>query len=302
MELPLKVAPHSLRVPLLALALVCAVPALLEGQISVSEVVAIEDARPATEVSDSLFTAMQPRAAYDVVAASLEARPESYEGQWRAARAALVLGVLADSEEAKRMWFEAGDVHADAALAADSAGIDGLYWSAGAKGRLALYNGVRGAARLTQEMWDLTHRVLEIDSLHPGAHNLLGKLSYEVMRLSGWQRTLGRVLLRTDPLREASWERARYHHEIAVRQDSTTVLFLMDLAQTYQFDDDPERAVEVFERALELPSTWPVDEEFKRRIRGYLEELDAGPLPGAPVPPRESLEPASMSAPRAAPR
>jgi len=248
-------------------------PAAVDGQIAVPEVAAIEDARSAAQIADSLFEAMAPRASYEAAALLLERRPDSYAEQWRAARAALVLGVLDDDEDTKRRWFETADAHATAALAADSAGIDGLYWSAGSKGRLALYNGVRGAARLTQEMWDLTHRILEADSLHPGAHNLLGKLNYEVMRLSGWQRTLGRLLLRTDPLRDASWERARFHHETAVRQDSTTVLFLMDLAQTYQYDGDPERASELFERALELPSAYPVDDEFKRRIRDWLAEL-----------------------------
>ncbi len=268
----------------LAVVLVSRSPAAVHGQIVVPDVAAIEDARSAAAIADSLFDAMEPHAAYDVVAAFVERRPGNYAEQWRAARAALVLGVLSESEDEKRAWFEAGNAHATAALAADSAGVDGLYWSAGAKGRLALYNGVRGAARLTQEMWDLTHRILEIDSLHPGAHNLLGKLNYEVMRLSGWQRALGRVLLRTDPLREASWERARYHHETAVAQDSTTILFLMDLAQTYQYDDEPGRAAEVFDRALDLPSRWPVDDEFKRRIRGFLEELrPAGP--GRPVDP-----------------
>jgi len=152
--------------------------------------------------------------------------------------------------------------------------VDGRYWSASAKGRLALQYGIRGAAQLTQEMWELTHEILEVDSLHPGAHNLLGKLNYEVMRLSGWQRTLGRLLLRTDPLRESSWERARYHHETAVAQDSTTILFLLDLAQTYQHDGDEAAAIETFERALTLPSVFPVDDEFKRRIREYLAELD----------------------------
>lgn len=253
--------------------LACAVP--VSAQITIPEVVALEDARGAAAIADSLFDAMAPQGSYEVLATYLAGRPESYAEQWRAARAALVLGVLDEDEEAKREWFEAADGHATAALAADSAGIDGLYWSAGSKGRLALYNGVRGASRLTQEMWDLTYQILEVDSLHAGAHNLLGKLSYEVMRLSGWQRTLGRLVLRTDPLKDASWERARFHHETATRVDSTTVLFLMDLGQTYQYDGDPERAIEVFERALEVPSTYAVDPEFKRRIREYLTELRA---------------------------
>lgn len=248
-------------------------PATVDGQIVVPDIAAIEDARPAAQIADSLFDAMAPRESYEVLSSFLDRRPESYAEQWRAARAALVLGVLEDAEASKHRWFETADAHATAAIAADSAGIDGLYWSAGSKGRLALYNGVRGAARLTQEMWDLTHRILAADSLHPGAHNLLGKLNYEVMRLSGWQRTLGRLLLRTDPLRDASWERARFHHETAVGQDSTTILFLMDLAQTCQYDGEPERAIELFERALELPSTYPVDDEFKRRIREFLADL-----------------------------
>jgi tetratricopeptide (TPR) repeat protein len=243
------------------------------AQIVLPDLTTTTDQRPAVEIADSLFEAMDTRASYDEVATFLNTRPESYAGHWRAARAALVMGVLENDEEAELRWLERADAHATAAIAADSAGVDGLYWSASAKGRLALQYGVRGAARLTQEMWDLTHGILEIDSLHPGAHNLLGKLNYEVMRLSGWQRTLGRLLLRTDPLRESSWEKARFHHETAVAQDSTTILFLLDLAQAYQYDGDEAKALETFEQALALPSTYPVDEEFKRRMREWVAEL-----------------------------
>jgi len=257
----------------LAVAFLVLVAAPASAQIRVLEVTTTEDQRTATEIADSLFDAMETRASYDAAAAFVEGRPDSYAGQWRAARAALILGVLETDEDRELAWLEAADGHATSALQADSAGIDGLFWSASAKGRLALQYGVRGAARLTQEMWDLTHEILAIDSLHPGAHNLLGKLNYEVMRLSGWQRTLGKLVLRTDPLREASWEKARYHHELAVQQDSTTILFLLDLAQTYQHDGDEAKAIETFGRALALPEAYPVDAEFKRRIRDYLAEL-----------------------------
>ena len=225
------------------------------------------------QAADRLFPVDPERALILLDQALREGEDDAYPLEWRAARSALVLGVLEPDEERKRDWLLRAQTYADSALARQTEGIDGLYWSAAAKGRLALMYGVRTTARLAQEVWDLTHRILEADPDHPGAHNILGKLNQEVMSLSGWQRMLGRLVLGTDPLREASWERALDHHRRAVAADPATVLFHMDLGRTLQLQGDPEAARAHYETALSLPDGYPVDPWFKDLIRGYLEEL-----------------------------
>lgn len=223
--------------------------------------------------ADRLFPT-DPARALVLLDQTLQAGPEDpYPLEWRAARSALVLGVLEEDEEVEMDWLLRAQAYVDSALVRDAQGLDGLYWSAAVKGRLALQHGARTTARLAQEVWDLTHAILEIDPDHPGAHNILGKLNQEVMSLSGWQRMLGKLVLRSDPLKEASWERALDHHGRAVARDSTTVLFQMDLGRTLQLTDAPEAARTHYEAALALPESYPTDPRFKGLIRGYLEEL-----------------------------
>jgi len=75
------------------------------AQITLPDVATIEDPRSVPEVADSLFDAMETRASYDTLAVYLGPRPESYAGQWRAARAALVLGVLESDEAEGLAWL-----------------------------------------------------------------------------------------------------------------------------------------------------------------------------------------------------
>lgn len=227
------------------------------------------------ERADSLFYT-DPASALALLEGTLARNPDDYESQWRAARSALVLGVLEEDPDRELAWFIRADHYSDEALARDSLGLDGLYWSAASKGRLALQYGPRTTARLAQEVWDLTHLILEMDPRHPGAHNILGKLNQEVMSLSAWQRILGRWVLGTDPLREATWEKALSHHRAAVEADPETVLFRLDLGRTLQLSGSPEEALRVYDQGLNLPTRYPVDEKFKELMREYRTEIGPG--------------------------
>ena len=152
--------------------------------------------------------------------------------------------------------------------------MDGLFWVAAAKGRLALHHGPKTSSDLAQEVWELSYRLLELDPAHGGAHNILGKLNQEVMSLSGWQRFLGRLVLRTEALRSSSWERALEHHRRAVAGEPEAVLFHLDLGRTLQLTGAKEEAREIYEQGLALPRLYPVDEKFQALIQSYLDELD----------------------------
>ena len=235
------------------------------------------DRQTIADRADRLFLSDPAQALILLDQALQEGPKDPYPLEWRAARSALVLGVLEEVDEVVELdWLLTAEAYADSALVRDAKGLDGLYWSAAVKGRLALQYGARTTARLAQEVWDLTHAILVVDPEHAGAHNILGKLNQEVMSLSGWQRMLGKLVLRYDPLKEASWDRALDHHRRAVAGDPTTVLFHMDLGRTLELTDDDQAARVHYEKALALPDGYPVDPRFKGLIRGYLAELPGG--------------------------
>jgi tetratricopeptide (TPR) repeat protein len=228
------------------------------------------------EQADSLFLASAPAAALTVLEAHLNEHPDDYEARWRASRAGLVLGILEPEEEVKEALFVRAGDHGEAAVEQRPQGVDGLYWAAASLGREALQHGPRTSTRLVQQVWDLTHRLLELEPEHPGGHNILGKLNQEVMSLSGFERFIGRLLFRIDPLKEATWEKAVRHHERAVASDPNVVLFRMDLGLTYAALERYAEARAQYEAALEIEPLFPVDSRFQDDVRSHLADLPGG--------------------------
>lgn len=198
------------------------------------------------------------------------------EALWRAARAALMLGVLEERTDVEEALFVRAGDYGEAAVALRPDDPEVLYWAAASLGREALQHGPRTSTRLVQRVWDLTHRILEIDPQHAGAHNILGKLNQEVMSLSGFERFVARLLFSIDPLKEANWDDALGHHRRAVEADPETVLFGRDLGETLAALDRVDEARAVWEAALALPSVHPVDDRFKVDIRRMLADLPEG--------------------------
>jgi tetratricopeptide (TPR) repeat protein len=234
------------------------------------------------EQADSLFLDFQPATALAVLEAHLADEPNDYGALWRAARAGVVWAILEGDDDAKKGLLGRAGEHGEAAVAVRPTGTDGLYWTAAALGREALQHGPRSSTRLVQRVWELTRRLLEVDPEHAGGHNVLGKLNQEVMSLSGFERFIGRLLFRIDPLEEASWDKAVHHHEQAVASDPEVILFRMDLGATYMALERWEEARAQFEAALDIPPVYPVDPRFKDDVRRLMEELPDEVSPGAP--------------------
>ena len=220
---------------------------------------------------DALYEALDPAGSLAAADALLAARPGDYEALWRAARAAVVLGTLAEAEDVQDAWFLRGAAYGERAATLRPEGVDGLYWLGASKGRLALQQGPRTTAALAQEVYDLAHRVLALDPLHAGGHNILGKLEYEVMTLTAFERFLARLILGNEALRTASWEGAEHHFTRSLAAEPEVILFHFDLGKMYLAQGRLEEARAAFERVLALPVRHPPDPGWKREARVLLE-------------------------------
>ena len=193
---------------------------------------------------------------------------------WRAARAAVALGMLAQEENEQNEWYRTGETHAARALAADSLSMDALFWLTAAKGRRALNAGARDAARLGDEVWELAHRMLARDPDYPGAHNVLGTLQYEVMTLSRVERFLARMILGdNEALGRSSWDGAEAGHRRAVALAPEAILYRYDLARTLLRRARTEEAIAELRTALALPHRYPHDAEIQDAARRVLRRL-----------------------------
>ena len=223
--------------------------------------------------ADLLYLAGSPREALEILQAQLEGHPDDYEALWRAARSRVILGVSAEGKESQNSWLGPAIEFAARAIAIDPHGVDALYWHGAAVGRRAMNAKPSYATTLAQQVYEDAHAILEIDPNHGGAHNLLGKLNYEVMSLSRVERMLGRLVMGTEALKDTSWEQAEEHLSRAAQEWPELILFQFDLGLLYEKRGRDELARAAFSRAVALTAVHPPDRTYQERARQLLVQL-----------------------------
>ena len=223
--------------------------------------------------ADALYFDGRVEEAFDLLGEHLEEHPSDYEALWRAARAGVVAGVLRQGITSQNERLDPAIVLGDRAVAVRPDGIEGLYWRGAAEGRRALNAGSNYGARLVQRVYDDAHAILALDPLHGGAHNLLGRVNYEIMDLPRIGRFLARRLVGNEALHDSSWEDAEHHLTRAAELWPDNVLFQLDLGDLYQRRGRDDEAREQLNKVAEMPAVHPADEYFKDLARRFLEEL-----------------------------
>jgi tetratricopeptide (TPR) repeat protein len=183
--------------------------------------------------------------------------------------------------------------YSERAVAAEPGGVDGTYWHGVAVGRRAMNASPGYAVELAQVSYEDAHAILAVDSLHGGAHNMLGKLNYEIMSLSRIKRGVARTFMSNPALDDTSWENAEYHLTRAVEVWPEFVLFHFDLAQFYRKRGRRDEAIAAFRRAIELPAVHPTDHSLQQQAREILTEWEA--LPDSSLVRVDPVDPAGLS-------
>lgn len=229
----------------------------------------------AIQEADMLYLAGQPELALDVVRQEIARDSANYDALWRATRSSVVIGLEVEDNREQNLWLDPAIDWARRAVEIDSAGIDGRYWRGVAAGRRAMNAGPGYAVELAQIVYDDSHAILAVDSLHGGAHNMLGKLNYEIMMLSRIKRAVARTFMGNDALNDTSWEHAEYHLARAAELWPDFILFHFDLGQLYRKRGPREEAIASYQRALALPAVQPIDLDLQEQARAQLEDWGA---------------------------
>ena len=140
-------------------------------------------------------------------------------------------------------------------------------------GNQALSRGLKERVRSAVEIRELALRALTADSLLDGAHHLLGRWNYEVMRLSGFERFVARKLLGGGTLGRASWAEAQRELERAVALDPTRIYHRLDLARVYLARRDRDGASAQLDALARLPDRVAADSSYRRQARELLSAL-----------------------------
>lgn len=191
--------------------------------------------------------------------------------------------LLAPGDEERDRHLAAAEQLARHLTAADTASAEAWYWLAVALGVKTDHSGPLQKLTTGREVFFTTARVLELDSLHAGGHEMMGRLHAAVMRLPWLVRGLALRMGMGQVLGDASWERAEAHFRRAAELDPAALAPRLELAKLYlQFERLPEARPLLAQVAL-LPAGSEVERRMAHEARGILARLPAA-RPGDTVP------------------
>ena len=226
--------------------------------------------------ADRLHANLEPENALAAYRDLLNDEPDNFEALWKAAREAVGLGIISRIEDEQNRWFQAGEGYARRAAELYPDDPIGHFWLASAMGRRAVQVNFVTSVTLAGQLYRESQIVLRMDSLHAGAHHVLGQLNVEVMGLPSLLRMAGRRVLGAVGRVRTSWELAERFLLRAVELDSVVINYHLDLGRMYMKTDRPQLARHAFQRALALPIVHPHDLQLKRDAQELLDRLDAG--------------------------
>ena len=177
--------------------------------------------------------------------------------------------LLATDGDARDAHLDAAEEVARALVAAYPESADSHYWLSVVKGIRTEYSNPFKKLSTGPEVLDATVRTLELDSLHAGGHEMMGRLHAAVMRLPWPIRQLALRMGLGDALGDASWDEAERHFRVAVAQDARAHEPRLELAKLLVQRDRPAEAVPF----LEELSALEVGGEVERRVRAEGDSL-----------------------------
>lgn len=213
---------------------------------------------------DAEYFAGRPAEALSGYSELLAHDSTNYDALWHASRAALALGMLGERQDMDTPMYLRAEALARAAVRQHPDRVEGHYWLAAALGRRALHAPIRPTVSLATATADEANRALAIDSLHAGAHDVLGKLNSEVCKLPRAVRFIAGKLLGVSVASATSWALAEQHLRRAVELDSTMIIYRVDLAEMYMRTDRKTEAGRVLREVLAMPRVHPIDERLQR--------------------------------------
>ncbi|GMV08240.1 MAG: hypothetical protein AMXMBFR53_45150 [Gemmatimonadota bacterium] len=196
---------------------------------------------------------------------------------YRRVEAEVHAALLAEGGEAREAHLAAAEQVARHLVEADPADADAQYWLAVALGIRTEHSGPFQKLTTGREVFFTAARVLELDSLHAGGHEMMGRLHAAVMRLPWVVRKLALSLGMGQALGEASWRRAEDHYARARDLDAGAIAPRLELAKLYVQQEREEEARPVLVETARLPARSEVDRRMLAEAREILAGLSAAP-------------------------
>ena len=222
---------------------------------------------------DEWHLRLDPEAELALADSLLSVDATNYEFLWRAARAAVSLGMLATVPREARAYFDRAEAYARDASDVDPDGLMGNHFVAVSLGQQALSEGIQTRISLAEEVRDRAETVLALDSTFAGAYHVLGKWHAEVKRLGFFSGFVARTVLRGDRFGEASWEEAERLMRRAIELDPGGAMHHLELARILIDTERTAEARSELTLVLDLRVREPIDPLHHQRAHELLRSL-----------------------------
>jgi hypothetical protein len=262
--------------------------ALLAGQASIAEHIAMGDSARATLHSEQALHHYQ--AAVETIQREVGTQlqevagvhpinPLYCEAYWKAAReiSDVAKQLMGDSLKQRRdSLYSLGRTWAEAAIRSDSSVANGHFALALVLGRLSRTRGGKERVRFAKIIYDQAARTVQLDPRHDGAYHILGIWHAEVKRLSGFTRFFAKTLFGAGFMDRATWDSAVTNMERAVSLNPQQVYHRLELASVYLDVNQPANATDQLQAIAGLPLGDSMDPYYKRVAVDALAAMNRG--------------------------
>ena len=146
------------------------------------------------------------------------------------------------------------------------------YWLAASLGRRTQRADITGALRAGRESYREARQALALDSMHAGAHALIGRFQEDGARMAWPLRTMAAAITGIAELRRATLADAERSYRTAVRLAPAAIHYRNDLGRFLAESGRFAEAEEQWRMVRELPTREPIEEWMRNDLRRRIDE------------------------------
>ncbi len=184
--------------------------------------------------------------------------------------------VLAEVDDIRDSHLAAGEQLARSLVKQEPESADAHYWLGVVLGIRTENTGGLGKLNLGREVFGISVRVLELDSLHAGGQELMGRVHANIQRLNWVTRRIALSGDVGDRVGDSSWELAIAYFERACQLDPGALAPRIELARIHLERDDPAKGRGLLEEVLAREPTTLVEERMLEEAARLLREHGQG--------------------------
>lgn len=199
-------------------------------------------------------------------------QPSAARAEIAVVRAAIADAFIAGARDSVDGHIERAITHARRAIALAPHDADSHYWLAAALGRRALRTEYRTALRAATESYREAKQALALDSLHAGAHAVVGRFHEELSRHSRPMRMIFAVVSGEEDVKRVSLAVAERQYRKAIAIDASTVLYRHDYGRFLVSAGRLSEAAEQARVARTLPNRTAADPWLRDNLNALISQ------------------------------